>query len=164
MFLGIGGPVATALHRRNEIMALDTPVPVQATDAPVLVAGRTLYAALAAGDGGVLTDLLSDDFRGTLTAGLPHGFGRTYEGRDAMMNEGWGAIGAHFALAPQVERLWDGGDVLIARGTYVGHAIETGRPVHAAFAHVWGFDGARFTSVEQVTDSAAWAEALRPAA
>ena len=89
----------------------------------------------------MLTDLLSDDFRGTLTAGLPHGFGRTYEGRDAMMNEGWGAIGAHFALAPQVERLWDGGDVLIARGTYVGHAIETGRPVHAAFAHVWGFDG-----------------------
>lgn len=136
----------------------------QSTDAAVIVAGRRLYAALASGDVDTLRDLLSDDFRGTLTAGLPLGFGRTYEGRDAMMREGWGAIGAHLAMAPQVDRLWDGGDVLIGRGTYVGHAIETGRPVRAAFAHVWGFDGIRFTSVDQVTDSVAWAEALTPAA
>lgn len=136
----------------------------QATDTAVLSAGRRLYAALASGDVETLTELLSDDFRGALTAGLPLGFGRTYEGRAAMMAEGWGAIGAQFAMAPEIVRLWDGGDVLIGRGTYVGHAIETDRPVRAAFAHIWGFDGTQFTSVDQVTDSAAWAEALKPAA
>lgn len=136
----------------------------QTTDTAVLLAGRRLYAALASGDVGTLTALLSDDFRGTLTAGLPLGFGRTYDGRAAIMTEGWGAIGTHFAMAPEVERLWDGGDVLIGRGTYIGHAVETGRSVRAAFAHIWGFDGTRFTSVDQVTDSGAWAEALKPVA
>ena len=77
-----------------------------------------------------------------------------------MMEKGWGAIGAHFAMAPHVERMWDGGDVLIARGHYVGHAVQTGRAVKAALAHFWTFDGTRFTGVTQVTDSATWAAAL----
>ena len=126
----------------------------------ILVAGEALYAALGAGDGDTLGRLLAPDFQGTLTAGLPFGLGRTYDGYEAMITEGWGAIGAHFALAPEVEHLWDGGNVLIGQGFYVGRTVNTDRPIRAAFAHFWTFDGTRFTGVTQVTDSAAWAEAV----
>ncbi len=128
--------------------------------AEIISKGRDLYRALAAGDSDALGDLLTDDFRGELTKGLPLGFGRIYDGRRAMMGEAWGAVGAVFEMSPQVEALFDGGDVLIGRGFYTGTAKPTGKAVRAAFAHFWGFDGARFTGVTQVTDSGSWRDAL----
>lgn len=53
-------------------------------------------------------------------------------------------------------------EILIAHGHYVGKAKPTGKPVRAAFAHFWSFDGERFTGVRQVTDSAIWEHALDP--
>jgi ketosteroid isomerase-like protein len=93
----------------------------------IISKGEELFAALRAGDVDSLHRLLSPDFRGELTAGLPHGFGRVYEGLEAMINL--------FDMAPEVDKLYDGGDVLIARGYYVGRVKSTDRPVHAAFAH-----------------------------
>jgi len=134
-----------------------------ADDGDDLIAkGRRLYAALAAGDLAELHELISERFQGDLTAGLPNGAGRHYDGREAMMTEGWGAIGRSFEMSPQPEELIDGGDVLIGRGSYVGKAIPTGKPVRAAFAHFWRFDGAQFTAVQQVTDSGVWRDALLP--
>jgi len=54
------------------------------------------------------------------------------------------------------------GDYLIGRGTYVGTATSTGKPVTAAFAHFWRFEGDRIAAVQQVTDSALWQQALEP--
>lgn len=127
----------------------------------ILIKGGELYAALAAGDADVLRDLLTDNFCGELTEGLPEGLGGRYEGRDVMMAQGWGAVGALFDMGPQVAALYDAGDVLIARGHYVGKAKTTGKPVRAAFAHFWTFDGGRFGSVTQVTDSGLWRDALQ---
>jgi len=126
----------------------------------IISKGEELFTALRAGDVDALHRLLSPNFRGELTAGLPHGFGRVYEGLETMIGEGWGAVGEFFDMGPQVEKLYDGGDVLIARGYYVGTAKPTGKVVRAAFAHFWSFDGERFTGVHQVTDSATWAAAL----
>jgi ketosteroid isomerase-like protein len=122
--------------------------------------GEQLYAALQSGDVEALHRLLSLDFRGELTAGLPHSLGRVYEGLDAMVGEGWSAVDEIFEMGPQVDKLYDGGDVLIGRGWYVGTARPTGKPVRAAFAHFWSYDGERFTGVHQVTDSATWERAL----
>lgn len=119
----------------------------------ILDRGRELYAALAGGDAEALKRLLAPDFRGELTAGLPRGFGRASEGLEAMMSEAWGGVGELFEMGPQVEELFDGGEMLIGRGFYVGTAKPTGKPVRASFAHFWLFDGRRFTSVRQVTDS-----------
>jgi 2-(1,2-epoxy-1,2-dihydrophenyl)acetyl-CoA isomerase len=127
----------------------------------MLARGRALYAALAAGDAEALGGLLSPGFEGRLTEGLPHGLGRRYDGLPAMM-EAWGSVDRWFDLRPEPEALFDGGDVLIARGRYVGRARATGKAVHAAFAHFWPFDGRQFTGVRQITDSAAWHEALQP--
>lgn len=127
----------------------------------ILEKGQQLYTALRAGDVNALHQLLTPDFLGELTAGLPHGFGRTYEGLDAMIEEGWSAVGKYFDMSPNIESTYDGGDVLIGRGHYIGHAKTTGKKVKAAFAHFWSYDGQRFTGVRQVTDSAAWHAALQ---
>ena len=122
--------------------------------------GEQLYAALQSGDVEAFHRLLSLDFRGELTAGLPHSLGRVCEGLDAMVGEGWSAVDEIFEMGPQVDKLYDGGDVLIGRGWYVGTARSTGKPLRAAFAHFWSYDGERFTGVHQVTDSATWERAL----
>ena len=126
----------------------------------ILTKGRELYQALAGGDLTTLRRLLADDFQGDLTQGLPHGLGRHYDGLDAMMSDGWAGVGEWFDMSPHPEELIDGGHVLVGRGHYVGTARHTGRPVRAAFAHFWPFDGRQFTGVVQVTDSAAWRDGL----
>jgi ketosteroid isomerase-like protein len=126
----------------------------------IIAKGEELYTALRASDVETLHRLLSPNFRGELTAGLPHGFGRVYEGLEKMIGEGWSAVDKSFDIDPQADKLYDGGDALIARGWYVGTAKPTGKPVHAAFAHFWSFDGQRFTGMHQVTDSATWERAL----
>jgi ketosteroid isomerase-like protein len=126
----------------------------------IIAKGEELYTALRAGDVETLRRLLSPNFHGELTAGLPCGFGRVYEGLETMIGEGWGAVDRSFDIAPQTDDLYDGGDVLIARGWYVGTAKPTGKPFRAAFAHFWSFDGERFTGVRQVTDSATSGDAL----
>lgn len=127
----------------------------------ILIRGRELYTALAGGDVEALRRLLSANFQGQLSEGLPNGLGRRYEGRESMMTDGWAAVGELFEMSPHPEELIDGGDVLIGRGRYVGTAKPTGKSVNAAFAHFWRFDGAQFTGVQQVTDSGKWLEALR---
>lgn len=126
----------------------------------ILAAGRDLYAALANGDADALMRLLAPRFVGHLCSGMPLGLGRTFDGLDSMMTDGWAALGDAFVVAPEPEDMIDGGKVLVVRGTYVGAARATGRPLRAAFIHLWGFDGQRFTSVRQVTDTVRWHEAL----
>ena len=126
---------------------------------PLILAGERLYVALQSGDVPALDGLLSPDFSGDVTRGLPKGMGLVYEGRDAMM-AAWGEVATFFDMAPNVERMWDCGDMLIARGGYVGRARASGRGIDAKFAHFWTFDGTRFTSLQQITDSGAWRDAL----
>lgn len=121
--------------------------------------GRALYAALAEGDADAFGRLLSPGFQGRLTEGLPHGLGRHYDGLDMMMTA-WAALDQWFEVRPRPDALIDGDGVLIARGHYVGRARPTGKPLRAAFAHFWPFDGRQFTAVQQITDSAAWRDAL----
>lgn len=124
--------------------------------------GKKLYAALNAGDTETLTSLLSEDFVGDLTPGLPNGFGASpYVGRESMLRDGWGHVGQYFAMGPQVEEILEARDYIIGRGQYVGRAVESGKPVEARFAHFWRVDGEVITGVIQVTDSAAWVEGLK---
>ena len=127
---------------------------------PIIAKANELYRALNSGDVDALRRLLSRDFRGQLSAGLPDGLGRTYEGLDAMLAEAWAAVDELLQLEVQLEQLFDGGALLIARGTYCGTARQTGKVMRAAFAHFWRFDGQQFTSLQQVTDTGIWRDAL----
>ena len=123
---------------------------------------RELYRALAAGDRDGLDRLLSDDFVGHAAEGLPLGMGGEHRGREAMQRNLWWKIGKHFDVEAQPDgfRLLDDGGLLVA-GHYRGVARRSGRPLEAEFTHVLAFDGhGRITSLRQLTDTAAWIEAL----
>ncbi len=124
----------------------------------ILAKGRELYAALVGGDAEALGRLLAPDFQGRLSEGLR--LARRYDGLRSMVDDGWSAVDQWFELTPRPDDLIDGGAVLVVRGEYVGTVRATCRPVRAAFAHFWRFDGQRFTAVHQVTDTAKWHEAL----
>lgn len=127
----------------------------------LLSLGKELYRALNEGDAVALQRLLSTDFKGHLSAGLPHGLGRDYDSRDAMMSEAWAYVDANFAIEISVEHFFDAGDVLIVHGSYVGSSRLTGGALRADFAHFWVFDGRQFTGLRQVTDTALWHKSLK---
>lgn len=120
-----------------------------------------LYAALAKGDGVKVDEVLHPDFVGTTTAGLPLELGGTYRGAQSMKDEFWWKIGASYRAQahPEEFRVFDD-DGLFVHGRYRGEGRHSGRPLDAAFVHVLRFEGERIISLEQVTDSSAWADAL----
>jgi 2-(1,2-epoxy-1,2-dihydrophenyl)acetyl-CoA isomerase len=133
------------------------------TDAPSMVAlAGALYDHLAAGDREAIVALLDPDFVGHTTASLPLGLGGTYETPAAMLRDFWGRIAAHYraAACPQEYTLMEDGR-LMCRGFYRGRAKVGGREFTAEFVHLIRFRGSRIVELRQITDSAAWGEALR---
>jgi 2-(1,2-epoxy-1,2-dihydrophenyl)acetyl-CoA isomerase len=127
-----------------------------------VAAVRNLYRALAAGDRDALGRLLHPDFVGHATRGLPLGAGGRHVGPDAMRREVWWQLGRHYSVEahPDEFHALDDGRLLVA-GHYRGEARRSGNKLDAAFHHVIGFaDDGRITSLDQLTDSAAWIEAL----
>src|ERR1700756_5180271 len=123
---------------------------------------QQLYRALAAGDRQALSTLLHPDFVGHATDGLPLGMGGRHDGPEAMQRDLWWTIGRHYKVEAQPEdfRVLDDGRLFVA-GHYRGEGRASGRRLDAAFIHLIGFaaDG-RIASLDQLTDSAAWAHAL----
>src|SRR6266545_6893933 len=123
---------------------------------------QRLYAALAAGDRATLREILHPEFVGRTTEGLPLGLGRHYDGPEDMQRDFWWRIGRNYraqAQADSFHSLEDGR--LFVAGRYQGEGIVSGRKLDAAFIHVLAFSGDnRISALEQLTDSAAWDEAL----
>jgi len=130
-------------------------------DTKVAIAQR-LYRALAAGDRETLTALLHPGFVGQVTEGLPLDMGGRHDGPDAMRRDVWWTIGRHYKVEVQPEeyRLLDDGRLFVV-GHYRGEGRVSGRRLDAAFVHLIAFaDDGVITSLDQLTDSAAWVEAL----
>lgn len=129
---------------------------------PKVAAAQQLYRALATGDRDALASLLHPEFVGHATEGLPLNMGGEHVGPEAMQQDLWWRIGRHYkaeAQADEFRRLDDGR--LFVAGHYRGEGRKSGKRLDAAFIHVIGFstDG-RIASLDQLTDSAAWTEAL----
>ena len=123
---------------------------------------QQLYRALAAADREALTTLLHPDFVGHITDGLPLDMGGRHDGPEAMRRDVWWTIGRHYKVEVQPDefRLLDDGRLFVA-GHYRGEGRASHRPLDAAFIHLIAFatDG-RISSLQQLTDSAAWVQAL----
>lgn len=120
-----------------------------------------LYAALATADKAVLEETLAGDFVGRLTPGLPFGIGGEHQGAEAMIRDGWFAIGAHWKARAEPERwsaMHDGR--LQVEGIYRGIGRSSKRPFEAPFVHLWEFARGRVSGLTQMTDSAAFVNAL----
>jgi 2-(1,2-epoxy-1,2-dihydrophenyl)acetyl-CoA isomerase len=130
-------------------------------DAEVSTA-QQLYRALAAGDRAALSTLLHPEFVGHATDGLPLDMGGRHDGPEAMQRDLWWTIGRHYRVEAQPEefRLLDDGRLFVA-GHYRGEGRASRRRLDAAFIHLIAFaDDGRIVSLHQLTDSAAWVQAL----
>jgi ketosteroid isomerase-like protein len=124
---------------------------------------REFYEALARSDAEALLELLHPDFEGEVTAGLPRGFGGTYQGPQAQLADCWARVAAVLDARPEPsELLIAERGTIVALGSYIGRARETGKHLDAAFAHVLRFRNGRMVSLRQITDSQRWVEALEP--
>ncbi|MDA2894584.1 nuclear transport factor 2 family protein [Mycolicibacterium sp. BiH015] len=121
------------------------------------VAGR-LYRALSDGDANALFGLLSADFEGVVSAGMPRGVGGEHHGRVAMITEVWGRIDAAYDIevVPRDYLTTEHRDQVVVLGTYRGSARETDERVDAAFAHVITVKNGQITALQQITDTARW--------
>lgn len=134
---------------------------VDLTTSKAAVAQR-LYDSLRTGDRDAVAHLLSPDFKGHTTEGLPLNLGGEHLGPEAMQREFWWSIGRNYVAEAQPDemRTLDDGALLV-RGRYRGHGRASGMRLDAEFIHLLTFDdGGRISALRQLTDSAAWVRAL----
>lgn len=126
-------------------------------EAPLEPLAREVYAALAAGDEAALRARITEDFAGVVAEGFPYGIGGPKAGADAMIEDGWWAIGRRYAVRAEPEEFvacTDGR--LLVTGRYRGTARGSGAEVDAAFTHIWTARDGRLAGVRQLTDTARW--------
>jgi 2-(1,2-epoxy-1,2-dihydrophenyl)acetyl-CoA isomerase len=136
---------------------------MMANETPTSSLALRLYAALAEGDAAALAELLTADFHGVVTAGLGPGIGGEHHGPDAMREDAWWAIGRRWSARAEPDdfRVLDDGRLLVD-GHYRGSGRRSGRPLEARFVHLITVTDGRISRLEQLTDSALFAEALGP--
>ncbi len=123
---------------------------------PTAIAER-LYEAFASNDGQALFGLLTDDFVGTVSAGMPHGVGGDHHGPADMIIEVWGRIDTLYDMQVEpAEYLPVDDDRVVVLGRYRGPARDGGSAVDAAFAHVITTRGDRIAALRQITDTTRW--------
>ena len=123
---------------------------------PTAVAQR-FYTAIASSDADGLFALLTDDFVGTVSAGMPEDVGGRHEGALDMIAGVWGRIDAVYDMHVEpAEYLAVDDDRVVVIGRYRGSARDGGTAVDAAFAHVITTRGERMAALHQITDTARW--------
>ena len=121
---------------------------------------RGAYEALARGDVPAVLGIMDPNIAWTEADGFP--YAGTYTGPDAVLNGVLMRLGTEwdvFSAAP--EDFVDGGDKIVAVGTYSGKYKATGKSFQAPFAHLWQFRNGKAISFRQFTDTALVQEALR---
>lgn len=114
------------------------------------------YSALADADGDALLGLLSDDFEGLVSLGMPHGVGGPHHGAVDMLGV-WATIDAAYDVAVEPDEYLAVSDQrVVVLGRYRGRARSDDTAVDAAFAHVIDTEGDRMTALQQITDTVSW--------
>ena len=123
---------------------------------PTAVA-RRLYDAMAQADGAAIFALLTDDFVGTVSDGMPHGVGGEHHGAADMLTEVWGRIASVYDMHVEPRDFLRVDDErVVVLGRYWGPARDGRSAVDAAFAHIITTRGDRIAALQQITDTARW--------
>lgn len=120
---------------------------------------RQFYRALSDRDADALFALLTEEFEGRVSVGMPHGVGGEHHGRVAMITDVWGRIDAAYdvAVIPREYLPLDAEDGrVVVLGTYRGTARRQPARVDAAFAHVITVKNGQITALQQITDTVRW--------
>ena len=120
---------------------------------------KSTYEAFGRGDlPGVLGNF-HDDVEWHAAEGLP--WGGVHNGRDAVAEDVFGALLAAFDdFALDNERYLDSDDFVVALGRYSAQGKQSGKPLDAAFAHVWEFEDGKLKRFYHHTDTVKFQEAL----
>ena len=122
---------------------------------------RGVYDAFAKGDMPSVLGFLSPDVNWTEAEGFP--YGGTYVGPDAVLQGVFMRLGTEwegFAAVPG--EFVDGGETVVALGTYSGTYKATGKSLRANFAHVWKIQGGKVVRFTQYVDTLIVHRALQP--
>jgi ketosteroid isomerase-like protein len=112
---------------------------------------------MADADGQALFALLTDDFVGTVSTGMPHGVGGEHRGAVDMINGVWARIASVYDMhVDPLDYLHVDDDRVVVLGRYWGPARDGGSAVDAAFAHIITTRGDRIAALQQITDTARW--------
>jgi 2-(1,2-epoxy-1,2-dihydrophenyl)acetyl-CoA isomerase len=123
---------------------------------PTAVAQR-LYNAMAHADGEALNGLLTEDFVGTVSAGMPHDVGGEYHGAADMITGVWARIASVYDVhVDPLDYLPVDSERVVVLGRYWGPARDGKSAVDAAFAHIITTRGERIVALQQITDTARW--------
>jgi uncharacterized protein len=123
---------------------------------PTTIAQR-LYDAMAHADGEALFGLLTDDFVGTVSSGMPHGVGGEHHGAADMITGVWGRIASVYDMhVDPHDFLRVDDERVVVLGRYWGAARDGGSAVDAAFAHIITTRGDQIAALRQITDTAQW--------
>jgi ketosteroid isomerase-like protein len=123
---------------------------------PAAVAKR-LYDAMAHADGEALFGLLTDDFVGIVSTGMPHGVGGEHHGAAEMTTDVWAHIASVYDMhVDPHDYLPVDDERVVVLGRYWGPARDGGSAVDAAFAHIITTRGERIAALQQITDTARW--------
>jgi uncharacterized protein len=118
---------------------------------------RRFYDALSHADGEALFALLTDDFVGTVSDGMPHDVGGQHVGPGDMIGAVWARIGTLYDLhVDPAEYLPVDDNRVVVLGRYRGSARDGSSAVDAAFAHVITTRGDRMAALQQITDTVRW--------
>ncbi len=118
------------------------------------------YAASDRKDLAAMMAPITDRTAWTEMAGFP--YAGTYVGAAAIVAGVFKRIGEEWdGYSFALERLVDGGSVIVGIGTYSGVYRKTGRRMSARVVHVWDMDDGKVVRFEQFTDTKLVAEAMR---
>lgn len=110
------------------------------------------YDAFERGDIDSLVETFAADITWIDAEGGP--YGGTYQGADEILQGVIGPIAEEwdeFRVEP--ERYIDGGDTVVATGTYNGTYSATGERFEAPFAHVWDVEDGEIVRFQQYIDT-----------
>lgn len=123
---------------------------------PTAIAER-LYDAFAHTDAPALLELLTDDFVGTVSTGMPHDVGGRHHGPLDMVQNVWGRIATIYDMHVEPGEYLPVDDArVVVLGRYWGPAWDGSAAVDAAFAHVITTRGDHVAALHQITDTARW--------
>lgn len=124
---------------------------------------RRMYAAFEARDEGELRRLIDPDVEWNQCEGFPGGARR--RGIEDVLQAVFAANRSVWkGFSAPVEELLESGDRVVALGRYEGTHSQTGRSMHAAFAHIYRVRQGLIVSYDQVADTWPMVQAATAAA
>lgn len=120
---------------------------------------RDLYESFATGDVPAVLGSLDENIEWTEAEGFP--YGGTYIGPNAVLENVFMKLGGEWEGFSSVPNQFvDGGDVIVALGTYSGKFVKTSKSMKVPFAHVWTLSDGKIVKFVQYTDTLKVSEVL----